>query len=423
MTMASAELDRSGLVCLAVTGVHAPMTVLEALSLPREEVSAVLPDLRRRAGVSQLFMVSTCERMELYAFDAGGADPESLLVALAESRGVPVETVRGAAEVLTGRDAARHLLRVAAGLESFVLGESDIVGQVRSAAAASQQAGVGGLELERLVGTAVNTSRRVRASTSFGESGRSVAASAVRVAAMEHDGDLEGQAVLVVGGGEVAAQAVDSATRLGATVTVCARTRRRAERLAEAGATLVSLDRLLQLAPTSDVVIFATASPEPLLDAGPLRQALGVDRHPLLVMDLCVPRNVHPAVRHVRGIRLLDLADLRTMSAVENEHLSRDVARADQVVEEELDRYHHWSARRSAAASVQQLREDLEACVQAQSLEATRGVPDDLRPVVIESIRRGLHQLAHGPTRRLMEAAEAGDDRLVEILGGIFSRA
>jgi glutamyl-tRNA reductase len=221
----------------------------------------------------------------------------------------------------------------------------------------------------------------------------------------------------------VAAQAVDTATRCGASVTVCARTRRRAERLAEAGAHLVSLDRLLEIFPTSDVVIFATASPEPLLEPGSLARALGDVSHPVLVLDLCVPRNVHPGVRDVPGVRLLDLADLRAMSAVENEHLSSDVARAEQVVEEELDRYHQWAARRSAAASVQQLRDDLEACVRTHTFEATRGVPEHLRPVVAESIRRSLHRLAHGPTKRLMEAAEAGDDRLVEILGGIFSRA
>jgi glutamyl-tRNA reductase len=423
MTVAADEPDRSGLVCVAVTGARAPLAVLEALSRPREELPGALPDLHRRAGVAQLCLINTCERVEVYAYGEGGPDAAAVVRALATARGVPEETVREAADVLTGREAARHLLRVAAGLESFVLGESDIVGQVRSAAAASQEAGVGGLELERLVASAVSTSRRVRAATSFGESGRSVAAAAVGVAAQEYGGDLAGRSVLVVGGGEVAAQAVDSATRAGATVTVCARTRRRAERLADAGAVLVPLDRLLELLPSSDVVIFATASPEPLLESASLGRALVDGRHSLLVLDLCVPRNVHPAVRDVPGVRLLDLADLRAMSAVENEHLSGDVARAERVVEDELDRYHQWSARRSAAASVRKLREDLDACVRMHTVEATRGVPEDLRPVVAESIRRGLHQLAHGPTRRLMEAAEAGDDRLVEILGGIFSRA
>src|SRR3954454_18487558 len=225
MTVAADEPDRSGLVCVAVTGVRAPLAVLEALSRPREELPGALADLQRRAGVSQLCLINTCERIEVYAYDGAGPDAAAVVRALATARGVPEETVREAADVLMGREAARHLLRVAAGLESFVLGESDIVGQVRSAAAASHEAGVGGLELERLVATAVNTSRRVCGSTSFGESGRSVAAAAVRVAAQEYGGDLSGRSVLVVGGGEVAAQAVDSATRSGATVTVCARTR------------------------------------------------------------------------------------------------------------------------------------------------------------------------------------------------------
>ncbi|NUR08515.1 MAG: hypothetical protein HOQ45_16100, partial [Nocardioidaceae bacterium] len=172
MTASTHALGRAGLVCLSVSGARAPLSVFESLSFARDELATVLPDLRRRSGADQLCLVSTCERVELYA--AGSAGPDALLHALAGNRGVPVEVVCAAARTSTGVDAARHLLRVTAGLESFVLGENDIVGQVRAAAAASRSADVHGLELERLVATAVNTSRRVHRSTSFGASGRSV---------------------------------------------------------------------------------------------------------------------------------------------------------------------------------------------------------------------------------------------------------
>ena len=134
--------------------------------------------------------------------------------------------------MLSGPDAVRHLLRVAAGLESFVLGERDIVRQVRTAAEASRKAGLGGLYLERLMASAVNTARRVHRGTRLSEDGRSVAAAAVRRAAEELGGGLEGRRVLVVGAGQVATEATVTAARLGAAVTVCNRTARHA---AEAG--------------------------------------------------------------------------------------------------------------------------------------------------------------------------------------------
>src|SRR4051812_43520069 len=157
------------LACLSVPGCRVTLPVLEALSYGRDEVADALTQLRRRSGAEQVCLLSTCERTELYAVWTGEADLDALVGALAENRGVPLPVVADAADLLTGRAAAGHLLRVTAGLESFVLGESDIVGQVRFAGAASQAAAVSGLELERLVATAVNTSRRVHRSTRFGE--------------------------------------------------------------------------------------------------------------------------------------------------------------------------------------------------------------------------------------------------------------
>ncbi|NUS50895.1 MAG: hypothetical protein HOQ22_07625, partial [Nocardioidaceae bacterium] len=190
------------------------------------------------------------------------------------------------------------------------------------------------------------------------------------------------------------------------------RTRRRAERLVAAGAAVEPLSRLLDLVATADVVLFGTAAPEPLLEAAPLA---AVPRRPVLVLDLCVPRNVDPDVRAVGGVRLLDLADLRSARTVPDEAVTRDVAVAEQVVAEELARYAQWLARRTAASSVQRLRTDVEACVRSQ-VEETVSLSED-------AVRRVVQQVAHGPTRRLLEAAEAGDERLVDVLAGLFAPA
>jgi glutamyl-tRNA reductase len=301
-----------------------------------------------------------------------------------------------------------------------VLGERDIVGQVRSSADAARVAGTTGLELDRLLATAVNTSRRVHRSTSFGEGGRSVAAAAVHRAAAETGGRLAGRRVVVVGAGQVATEVVDTAARLGATVTVCNRTKRHAERFMAAGASVVDLSRLTEVLQTADLAIFGTAAPHRLLSAGQLED-LPARRHDLLLVDLCVPRNVDPAVRAVAGVRLVDLADLRAAGAPEGEAVSRNVTAAERIVEEELVRYLRWLAGRSAAPSIRRLRADVDAWAATQAEHAARGLPAELRPVVEERVRRAVRRLAHEPTQRLLDAAEVGDQDLVELLAGMFA--
>ena len=129
-----------------------------------------------------------------------------------------------------------------------------------------------------------------------------------------------------------------------------------------------------------------------------------------------MPRNVAPSVARVPGVTLVDLADLRAAGAIDDGAVLDDLARAEAIVEGELERYLRWQAGRSAAVSVSRLRADVEAYAQSQIDQATRGVPDDVRPLVEDRVRRAVHQLAHGPTKRLLKAAEDGDERLVEVL-------
>jgi len=414
----------SALACLSVPGCRLPLPVLESLAFPRDGLPCAVADLRSRTGADELLLVSTCERTEVYGLWTGGAQEpaplDTLARALAASRGVPVGVVTASCDRFTGSDAAGHLLRVASGLESFVLGESDIVGQVRAAADASRAAGACGPELERLVAAAVHTSRRVHRSTSFGEGGRSVAAAAVALAAEAAGGDLRDRRVVVVGAGRVATDVAGGAGRLGAAVTVCNRTTRHADRFAASGASVVDLGRLPEALRTADVAIFGTAAPHRLVEARTLAR-IRTGAPGLLVLDLCVPRNVDPDVRGLPGVRLVDLADLRATGAAGSDALARDAARAAAVVEAELDRHGRASAHRSAAAAVRRLRQDLDACAERQAGLAARGVPEPLRPDVEDRVRRAVRRLADGPTRRLLEAAEAGDGALVELLSGLFA--
>ena len=411
----------TGLTGLTILGSRVPLTVLESLSFSRDELDEALHDLRATPGLNELFLLSTCERTELYATWTGPPDPDALVAALARNRSQAPSVVATAATVLTGPAAVRHLFRVTAGLESFVLGESDIVGQVRTATDASRAGGASGLELERLLAAAVNTSRRVHRSTDLGHQGRSMAAAALQLAAGEYEHGLLRQRVLVVGAGRFASEVVDRAAGLGADVTVCNRTIRNAGRFLAAGATVAGLEALPGVLAATDVAIFGTAAPHRLLHPAQLGVGHQQRGRELLVIDLCVPRNVDPDVRTVPGVRLVDLSDLRRRGGLDREPVTGGVARAEQIIDEEVGRYLRWLAGRSAATSIRRLRSDVDACAGRQAERAGRGVPDDLRPLVEDRVRRAVRRLAHGPTQRLVEAAEAGDTQLVELLTTLFA--
>jgi glutamyl-tRNA reductase len=413
----------TSLAAVSVPACRIPLQVMERLTYSRDELAGAVDALRARTGAEQLLLLSTCERVELYGVWAGEASPVGLIEALLEHRGVTDGVGTEVASVFAGPAAARHLLRVACGLESFVLGETDVVGQVKAAGEASRLAGGLGLELERLVAAAMTTSRRVHRRTALGRLGGSVAPTAVRTAAALLDGSLRGRRVLVVGAGQVAGGVVAHATSLQAEVTVCNRTKRHADRFRAAGARVVDLVELDTELGLADVVIFGTASPHRLLTADQLRAARDATDRALLVLDLCVPRNVDPEVAGVPGVRLVDLSDVRRGDAHSGRPLAADVADAEQVVEEEVARYLRWVADRSAVDAVRRLRADVEACAREEAARSARGLPPELQELVEQAVHRATRRLAHQPTRRLVDAVVSGDDQLAEALAGLFADA
>jgi glutamyl-tRNA reductase len=183
----------------------------------------------------------------------------------------------------------------------------------------------------------------------------------------------------------------------------------------------VDLAQLVDVLARADVAIFATGAPHPLVDADRLASVSAAPD--LLVLDLCVPRNVDPAVRGIPGVDLVDLADLRAQGRAECESVAHDLLSAEGIIAEEVDRYVRWLAGRSAVAPLRRLRADVEAAVTHRVAAAMHDVPEDMRPAVEERVRRELHELAHGPTSRLLEAAVAGDHRLVDQLSMSFAAA
>jgi len=403
----------TGLGCVSVGGCKAPLDLLERLAFSGAELAERIPRLRRAAGATAVAVLSTCQRVELYACWPGEPDLPALTAALAADRGVPEPAVSAAATAYAGDAAARHLLRVATGMESFVLGETEVAGQVRAAAEASRQAG-GDVALDRLLDTAVSAARRAHRCTGVAATSRSVASAAVDAVA----GDLPGRRLLLVGAGQVAATVVDRGVALGARVTVCNRTRRHADRFAAAGATVVDLAELPAELATADFAFLATAAPHPLVDAELLRGRRPAGGPRLTLVDLALPRNVHPSVREVPSVRLIDLADLR---AAEAPALVAEVAAVEQVIEAELARYRRWTAARGVGAALRRMRADAEEV--ARQEVARIDVPEEDRTVLERAVLRTVHRLTHATTRELLAAADAGDGALVERLAGLYAPA
>ncbi|MGN6795994.1 MAG: glutamyl-tRNA reductase [Streptosporangiaceae bacterium] len=413
----------TGLSCLSITAYDAPLDLLERLTYTREELARRLASIRINSQARAIAVLSTCQRTEVYATWSGEPDHPALLTALALDRVVPVRVLRPLARTYRGDAAARHLLRVASGLESFVLGESEIAGQVRTAAEISRSAGMGDVELERLMDAAISASRKRQRQTSLLPSTRSVASVAVDAVMMSSGGTLAGKRLLVVGAGQVAAVVVKRAAELQAVVTVCNRTRRHAGRLAATGIAVADFSNLAACLAASDVAILATAAPCPLVDTKLLRSVRAPDTPTLTLVDLSLPRNVDPAVRALSWVRLIDLAGLRSDEMSSASDLARDLAVADVIVETELQRYRRWVAGRSAAVALHRMRSGAEAIAREELARITVELPPEIRVSVERVLLKTVHRLVHKPTLELRAAAEAHDSGLVGVLAGLFDAA
>ena len=409
----------TGLSCLSITAGQAVLDVLERVSYSREELAERLASLRSNSQARAVAVLSTCQRTEVYATWPGEPDDPALLAALALDRGIPARVLRPVARIYRGDAAARHLLRVASGLESFVLGETEIAGQVRAAADVSRAAGGGDVELERLLDAAISASRKRQRRTSILAATRSVAGVAVEAVTRFHGGTLAGQRLLVVGAGQVASVVVARAVESRAVVTVCNRTPGRAHRFA-ADAAVVDLAGLAGCLAASNIAILATTAPRPLVDARILRSARAAGAGRLTLVDLSMPRNVDPAVRALPWVRLIDLADLRSDGMGDAGGLAGDLAATEEIIEAALQRYLRWLAARSAAAALHRMRSGAEDIAREELARAAAELPAEVRSSMERVLLKTVHRLVHKPTLELRAAVEADDSDLVSVLAGLF---
>ncbi len=407
-----------------------PLELLERVAVPNEALAKTLGMLRDHSNLSEAVVLSTCLRTELYAvverFHEGVADLQELLAAIA---GTTVEALDEHVIVLFDDDVTVHLFEVAAGLRSVALGETEVLGQVRRAAERAESDRASGPVLAGLFRRAVQAGRKVRSSTEIARGPTSLPHVAVDLAGSNLGGSIVGKRVVVVGAGETAEGVLDALKERGVEeIVVANRTTARAKSLAvRAGGRAVGLLALPRVLADADAVIVTTGASMPLLDASQLEKATARtnahDRN-LVVIDMGMPRNVHPSASALENVMLFDMEDLSSHAELALIGRQGELTAAHQVVLQEVERYRANERARSAAPVVSALRQRLDELLRAELVRhrsRLAGLDEQQRQVVEAVARDVLAKLAHPPTVVLKEAAGTPrGERLVEALRTLF---
>jgi glutamyl-tRNA reductase len=388
-----------------------PIAVRERAFVPLPQAADLAREL---AAEGEAVCLSTCNRTELYL--VGDEAERRALDALAAISGLPEDALRAVVYRLADEAAALHLFRVAAGLDSMVPGEGEILGQVRSA----YEAGATGPVLDRLFRQALHGGKKVRAETAIAESPASVSSAAAALA-QQVFGKLEGCRVMLVGAGHIAEQSARSLAARGARIEFVAnRSTERAEALtARFGGTAVALDRAAERLGEIDVLVSSTGAPGRVFGRAEVELALrGRKGRPLFLIDLAVPRDLDTAIDELDGCFLYDIDDLESVVAASLAGRRREAGRAEAIVAEEADRFRDWQASREVVPAIASLRAWAEE-IRAAELARARGRLglSESQHAAVESVTAQIvNKLLHLPTVRLKEAAAGAE-------GGSYAQA
>jgi glutamyl-tRNA reductase len=406
----------SELLGIGVSHKTAPVEVRERLALPEARIGGFLRDLRGATSVQEAVAISTCNRTELYLVVSDAVEAESAVLGmLASQAGTRLTELAPAIYSHRNCDAARHLYRVTAGLESMIVGEAEIQGQVKRAyETALAQETVGALT-NHLFKAALATGKRVRTETAVGERHVTLASVAVSLAREQLGGVLVGHEVVILGTGETAeltARALaDSGGRI---VFVGNRRRDRAIGLARRyGGSSINFDRLPEALLRADIVVAATASPHVLLEAGEIGEVMRArEGRPMLLIDLAVPRDVDAACAAIDGVSLYDIDDLQAVIARNRGVRRAEARKAEGIIEEEIQHFAAWMGSLEVLPTLAALRshagEIAEQVVRENAGKWESASDRDLERV--QAIARTVvNRLLHDPTARMKELS---DDRV-----------
>ncbi len=411
-------------VVIGVNQRSVPLGTFEQLTIASSEVQKVLDDLLSSPDVSEAVVLSTCNRTEVYAnverFHPAFGDIRD---ALARHGGLEPNDFSEHLYAHHDEDAARHLFGVTCGLDSAVLGETEILGQVRRAYDDAAEADTVGVTLTDLFTASCTTGRKVRANTGIARNITSVSRAAVAMAT-ERLGTLDGRTIGVLGAGEMSERMTVALRDGGARdVVIANRTAERAAELADrVGGRVASLDELPTMLEQVDVLLTSTGANDLMVGAGALAEVMAHrSQRPLLIVDIAVPRDVDPDAADIDGVTLLDMEDLTAFAEVGRNERRAEIAAVRQLIDEEVSRFKAASAHRLVEPLVASFRQEMEQMRVAEVERLGAQLDDDTLAQVDAATRRVLNKLLHRPTTELKDAAGTiRGERLASSLSELF---
>jgi glutamyl-tRNA reductase len=413
------------LILLGINHKTAPIELREQVAIPRDLLAARGVDLLGVAGVSEAMILSTCNRVEILAV----AESANVDIAGFLHRHLAVEPalLRPHLYEYRDREAVRHLFRVAASLDSMVVGEPQILGQVKEAYTVAREAGTVSTQLEPLLQSAFAAAKKVRTETEIGSTTVSIASVAVDLA-QKIFGSLTGKTVFLVGAGKMSELAARQLIRNGAeTILVSNRTEERAVRMAAqfAGAAritpqVVAWDQMRAAASQADIVITSTGAAQPIFRREDGQAFLHRRKNrPMFFIDIAVPRDVDPEMNRLEGIFLYDIDDLQSVAAAHLAERTREAADAEAMIAAEVERYQMKLRAVNVAPAIVSLQQRAEELRQAElrRVQARLGTLTPEQAAAVEALSRGLvNKFLHPPMQALKQAARNGDAARIEAI-------
>jgi glutamyl-tRNA reductase len=405
----------------------APVEVRERMAFDESTLAGALDSLRRCPGLLEGMILSTCNRVEIAVTSDEDSNPEETVEQfLSDARQVQRDWVSPYLYHHSGQDAVRHIFRVASSLDSMVVGEPQILGQLKQAYAAAKERGAVSGFLDLVMTRAFSVAKRVRTETDIGQSAVSISYAAVELA-REIFGSLKERKVLLIGAGKMSELAARHLHRSGASnISVANRTRERAEELAQVfSGKIIQYDRFQQSLPEMDIIMTSSGAPHYILRKEDMKRVIEARKNrPVFIIDIAVPRNVEPTVNELDNVFLYDIDDLQR---VVNENLKgrlKMAEEAEQIVAEEVERMMSRLKAREIAPTIVSLQEQLEQ-VRVGEIERVRGKLGKLTPEqeeAINALTRGIvNKIAHGPISELRkQAAQPEGHHFVSVIRRVF---
>lgn len=397
------------IVVVGLSHKTAPVEIREKLSIQEAKLEETLMHLKSYPHIEEVAIISTCNRLEIYSVIT---DTEKGVVEiiqfLSEIGHIPLSQLRRYLFILLHQDAVRHLLRVAAGLESLVLGEGQILAQVKNTHKLAQKYEALGRLLDRLFKQAMTAGKRVRSETSIGTGAVSISSAAVELAYAKIE-NLSLQKVTIIGAGKMSRLLVQHLISKNAhQITIVNRSQRRSEELAsqfpETSLKLCPLEEMLNAIACSDLVFTSTGATEPILDKAKLHGVLSIQQS-LMLIDISVPRNVHADVHELENVRAFNVDDLKAVVAANQESRRKMAQEAEELLEEEVASFELWLRSLDTVPTISCLRHKIETIREQELEKALSRLGTEFaekHQEVIEAMTRGIvNKILHEPMVQL----------------------